>query len=187
MCAPGVAAIAGIGMGIMQAGASAGATNADYAAKSAAWQQNIINAESADRDRQRQIIGNQLSEQGKYDQQIHQSLVTQFEKSGRVAAAASSGNVAGISVDNILQDISRKSLDNRTNADLNYKYVVADTQNKLTASVDQDQSQINSVARPQSPNGLAEVAGIGGSLVKGFGALSGGGPDSGGSVSFGDG
>lgn len=187
MCAPGISAIAGIGMGILQAGASAGAADADYAAKSAAWTQNVVNSEAAARDEQKQIIGNQLAEQKKLGQQLHGSFITQAQKQGTVAAMASSANVAGVSVENILQDIAGKSEENRTNAAENYKMVVADTQMKLRSSDDQLMSRINSVQRPVSPSPLAAIAGIGSSVVKGIGSFTGnsGTGDSGGSVSYG--
>lgn len=172
MCAPGVAAIAGIGMGVLQAGASASAADADYQAKAAAWEQNVVNSEAAGRDEQKQIIGNQLAEQAKLDQQLHGSLITQAQRQGAVGAMAASANVAGVSVDNIMQDIANKSEQNRSDADMNYKFVVADTQNKLRASDDQMQSRIDSVQRPVSPSPLAAIAGIGGAAIKGVSTLT---------------
>lgn len=175
MCAPAAVAIAGLGVGMLQAGASSAASNADYAAKSAAWSQNVVNSEAAARDEEKQIIGNQLAEQAKTNQQLQISELTQAEKQGQEGARAAGGNVSGVSVDNILQDIAGKSEVNRTYADMNYKFIVAGTQQQLTASDDQEQSRINSMPLPQSPSPLAPLIGIAGAGVKAFGALNTGG------------
>jgi hypothetical protein len=175
MCAPAapiISAVAGIGVAALQAGASYSASEADYQAKAAAWRQNVINAESAARDEQVQIIGQQLIQQNKIAQQKHVSFLEQAQKEATVAVSAAEGGVSGISVDNVMQDIATKSQLNRTYADQNYSYIVADTVNKLKSSDDQEISRINSVERPVEPSPLAAIAGVAGAGVKAFGTLS---------------
>lgn len=187
MCAPAVAAVAGIGVSVLQAGASYSAQQSDYAAKTAAWEQNVVNSETAARDEQVQIIGNQLVQQNKIGQQQHISYVTEAQKQASAASSAASSGVSGISVDNILSDIANKSEVNRSYADQNYQYIVADTKMKLKSSDDQEQSRINSMPVPQAPSPLSAFAGIAAAGVKGYSALTTGSGGSGsGMGSFGD-
>jgi hypothetical protein len=159
-------------MGVMQAGASYGASQADYAAKSAAWVQNVTNSEAAARDDQRQILTKQLEEQAATVQKQHVSFVTQAQKQSSVENSAASSGVSGNSVDNLLSDIAGKSEENRSYDQENYKFVVADTQEKLHASDTTLQSRINSVQRPTEPSPLSFIAGIGDAGLKGFKSLS---------------
>lgn len=172
MCAPAALAIAGIGMAGIQAGVAFQAKQADYNAKAAAWEQNVVNSEAGARDAYRQIIQQQLVEAGKDVQQRHVSFVTQAQKQSSAAVSAVEGGVSGISVDNILQDIAGKSAQNRTTADFNYRAVVADTTNKLSSETDQEMSHINSVPRPISPDPISIPLAMGGAAI---GAFRGGG------------
>jgi hypothetical protein len=184
MCAPGISAIAGIGMGILQASASYGASQADYQAKMQAWRQNLTNSEAAARDEQRQILTHQMQEQDKTVQTDHISFLQQAQKQSSVEVSAAQGGVSGLSVDNLLSDIAVKSALNRTYADENYKFVAADIQEKLHASDTRLQSRINSVQAPVEPSPLSFIAGVGSSVVGGIKALSSGGGSIAGS--FGD-
>lgn len=166
MCDPGSIALASLAIGAATSATSASAANADYAAKSASWQQNVVNSEAAGRDEQKQIIGNQLADQAKTDQQLQVSQLSQAEKSAQYGVQAAEGGVSGVSVDNVLNDIAGKSEVNRTYADENYKFVVADTQEHLTSSTDQTQSRINQDTIPQSPSPLTPILGIAGAGLK---------------------
>lgn len=172
MCAPAISAVAGIGMSVLQAGASASAANADYAAKVAQWQQNIINSEAAGRDEEKQIIGQQLVQQAKDVQAKHISFIQEAQKKSTVAVNAADAGVSGISVDNLIADIAGKSELNRSYDDENYRNIVADTQMKLTASYDTEKARINSVSAPIPPNPIASVAPVFGAGIKAFGALT---------------
>lgn len=165
MCDPGTIAISSLMIGAASSGTSFMASQADYAAKSQAWQQNVVNSEAAARDADTQIISNQLAEQGKTDQQKQISVLSQAQKQGVAGVNAAGGNVSGVSVDNVLSDIAGKSEVNRSYADENYKYVVANTQEQLTSANDQEQSRINSTPVPQSPSPLAPLIGIAGAGV----------------------
>lgn len=176
MCDPGSIAIATMAVGMAQAGTSAAAANADFAAKSSAWSQNVVNSEAAARDEDRQIIGNQLADQAKTNQQLQISTITQAQKQSAAAVSAAEGGVTGISVDNILQDIAGKSEVNRSYADENYKFIVADTQEHLNSSTDQAQSRINSMTVPLSPSPLTPLLGIAGAGIKAATGLEKAGP-----------
>ncbi len=174
MCAPGISAIAGIAMGVLQAGVSYGAAQADYNAKSAAWKQNVVNSEAAARDEQRQILTQQMQEQAKTGQKEHISFLEQAQKQSSVEVSAVQGGVSGLSVDNLLGDIAAKSATNRAYMDENYKFVAANIQEKLHASDTTLASRINSMQAPVSPSPMSLVAGIGSSVVGGFKSLQSG-------------
>lgn len=173
MCGPALGLLVGIGQFVVGAAAAqAGyqAKMADYNAKAAAWTQNVINSEAAARDEHRQILTRQLEEQAKTTQKKHVSFVEQAQKQASAEVSAASGNVSGISVDAIIGDIANKSEQNRTYADTNYKFIVADTQAQLKATDARLMSRINSVERPVSPadtRGI-EIIGAGLGAFKGF-------------------
>lgn len=172
MCAPALSAVMGLAVGVMQAGASYSAQQADYRAKSEAWRQNVTNSEAAARDEQRQILTQQMQEQDKTVQKDHISFLEQAQKSSRVEVSAAQGGVSGLSVDNLLADIAGKSELNRTYADRNYAFVAADITEKLHASDTRLQSRINSVQRPVEPSPLTPIIGIAGAGVNAFKSLS---------------
>jgi hypothetical protein len=157
----------------MSASASNSAKKADYAAKSAAWKQNVVNSMAAGRDEQRQIMNQQMQEQSKTTQKKHVSFLEEAQKVATAEVQAASANVAGLSVDNILADLSGKAALNRTYADENYRYIVADTTEKLKGTDTRIMARINSMERPVSP---ADTSGIEimGAGVKAFAGLSGG-------------
>jgi hypothetical protein len=175
MCAPMIlGAVLSIGVAAMQASAEQQAKQADYNARVAAWQQNIINAQTAARDEQRQIITRQLQEQEKTSQKIHVSFLEQAQKQATAEVQGAAAGVSGISLDNILSDIEGKSLLNRTYAEKNYQYVVADTQEQLKATVTRMQGRINSVATPVSPANTSGIT-ILGAVASAFGKVGGSG------------
>jgi hypothetical protein len=170
MCAPALAMILSIGVAAAGAQANYAAKMADYNAKSAAWRQNVVNSEAAARDEQSQIIRRQLEEQAKTTQKKHVSFVEEAQKVAKAEVSAAAGGVSGVSVDAIVSDIAGKSQMNRTYADTNYKFIVADTQQQLKATDTRLMSRINSVERPLSP---ADTRGIEilGAVAGGIGKL----------------
>jgi hypothetical protein len=160
MCHPAVAvglAIGQVAVAGMQAQVTHKAKQIEYASKSAAWQQNVVNAEAASRDEQRQIITRQLQEQSKFVQKRHLSYMEEAQKSATAEVSAAAGGVGGISVDNLIGDIISKSSMNRGYMEENYKWVVADTTEQLHATDTRMKSRIASVERPTQP---ADTRGI---------------------------
>ena len=151
MCMMVIGAALSIGMGVMQAAATQQAKQADYAAKSAAWTQNVLNAEAAARNEHRQILLHQMQEQDKSVQKDHLSYIEQAQKSATVENSAAGAGVSGISLGNLLDDITQKSQYNRTIVDRNLMFVVADTQANLKSTDDRLMGRINSVERPVEP------------------------------------
>lgn len=154
MCGPAMGLIIGLAqMGVSMAASDAAyqARMDDYQAKSAVWRQNVVNSEAAARDEHQAILNRQMQEQAKTTQKKHLSYIEEAQKSAEAEVSASAGGVSGLSVDNIVSDIRNKSLQNRTYADTNYKFIVADTQAQLKATEARLMSRINSVERPVSP------------------------------------
>lgn len=172
MCLPVIGGVLSMVAGIAQASAQQSAANADYAAKTAAWQQNIVNSEAAARDQQRQIITRNLQEQDKTDQQMHISYVQEAQKSATAQVDAAAGGVSGISVDNIIGDIMSKSEQNRTADAINYKYAVQTAQEDLLATNTKLISNINSVPRPIPPADTSGILALG-AVAKGIGSIGG--------------
>lgn len=162
MCAPMLGAAIGMMATVAQAGAEQSAKETDYAAKSATWRQNVVNAQAAGRDEQRQIITKQLQEQEKTAQKVHVSYLEQAQKQATATVQAAAAGTGGVSLDNILDDIAQKSELNRTYAAMNYKYVVQDTAESLKSSDQKIMDRINSVPRPQEPANTSGITILGG-------------------------
>lgn len=172
MCDPVTGTAVALGMGTAVVGAaqsvvSYNASVADYYGKSAAWSQNVVNAEAAGRDEQTSLLTQQLQEQDKFVQKEQLSGIEEAQKSSSAEVSAVGAGVSGVSVDNVLNDIAGKSELNRTYMDTNYRYVVADTSAKLNATNDELASRIASVQRPTAPDQTSELLGIAGAGIKG--------------------
>lgn len=167
MCAPALGAV----VGIVGAVASFQAQQADYRAKKAAWEQNVVNAEASARDEHRQITNRFLQEQEKTTQKKHVSFIEEAQKAAAAENNAASAGVSGNSVNNIMGDIIGKSALNRTYADKNYQFVAADLQEQLKATDTRLKGRIESMPVPQAPSPLGLIAGIAGAGVKAVGGL----------------
>ena len=167
MCAPALGAV----VGMMGAAASFAGQQADYRAKKAAWEQNVVNAEAGARDGYRQTTVRFIQEQEKTTQAKHVSYLQEAEKASQAENSAGAAGISGISVDNILRDISGKSELNRTYDDMNYKYVAADLTEQLHQIDTKEMNQINSMPVPQAPSPLTMFAGMAGAGVKAMGGM----------------
>lgn len=162
-------------VGILGAVASYSAKKQDYEAKAAAWRQNVVNAQSAARNDQGQLLERNLQERDKTVQDKHVSYIEGAQKMALGEAAGAAGGVSGISVDNLVNDIAGKAAENRTYADMNYQYKAQSLQAQLNGTVITEQSRIDSMPKPIGPSPLELIAGIGGAVTKGFsgGGMSG--------------
>jgi hypothetical protein len=141
-----------LAVGVAQAVAGFAAAQQDYDAKANTWKQNVVNSWAAGRDEQGQILNRQLQEQDALVQKEHLISLEEAEKVSEGSVSAAYGGVSGISVDNLLADISRKSAINRSVERENWRMTAAqlDAQNKGTVTT--MQNRINSVERPTSPS-----------------------------------
>lgn len=167
MCAPMLGAV----VGIVGAVAQFQAQQADYQAKKAVWEQNVVNAEASARDEHRQLTNRFLQEQEKTTQHKHVAMLEGAKKAATAENNAASAGVSGISVDNILADINGKTLLNMTYADRNYQFVAADLTEQLKATDTKMKGRIESIPVPQEPSPLGLIAGIAGAGVKGLGGM----------------
>jgi hypothetical protein len=158
-------------VGIVGAVASYQAQQADYQAKKAAWEQNVVNAEASARDEHRQITNRFLQEQEKTTQKKHVSFLEEAQKAATTQNNAATAGVSGNSVDNLVRDIQGKSALNRTYADKNYQFVAADLGEQLKATDTKMKGRIESMPVPQAPSPLGLIAGIAGAGVKAVGGL----------------
>jgi hypothetical protein len=179
MCAP-MLGILGSALSMVASVASAqaadNAAEADYQAKVVAWRQNIVNAQTAARDEQRQIITRQMEEQSKTVQKKHVSYVEEAQKQAEATVSAAGAGVQGISVDNLLTDIGNKSAANRAYMDENYRYIVADTTEQLKSTRTKLAMRVDSMPTPLPPQKTAGIAalGAGAKMIGSFGGGGGG-------------
>lgn len=162
MCAPMI----GLAVGIAQSVASFSAQQADYQAKSAAWTQNVINSQAAARDEQRQLQIRGMQEQEATAQKVKENSLEMAEKRSAAEVAAISAGSSGLSLDNLLADLSAQGFRNKTVLETNQKMKVAQLTEELKGSVTKMQNRINSMERPTAPSPLGLIAGIAGAGAK---------------------
>lgn len=168
--------ISGGGMAILSGVMSAGQSIMGFIGKNQEAQrqnqveeQNRVNALAAQRDEQRQTTTRLMQEQDATAQRKHLALVEEAEKSAEVSVSAAGANVAGLSVDNLIADVTRRTSTNLTTLDRNYEMTAAQLQAEADASTTRAQSRINSVSRASSPSILAPLMGVVGAGVKAYG------------------
>lgn len=136
------------------------------------YYQNHANALAAGRDEQKQGTLRQMQEQEATAQKDHVYLVQAAERESEVAVSAAGANVAGLSVDNLIGDVIRKTSFNRVTLQRNAEMTAEQLQVEKDASVNRAQSRINSMSpgvRPSPAGVMLEIAGAG---VKLYGGLN---------------
>lgn len=91
--------------------------------------------------------------------------IDEAQRGAEVSVSAASGGVAGISVDNLLQEVGRRAQRNRDVASENTRMQIAHLQDQKKSSADLAQGRIDASPDP-SPIGL--VAGIAGSALSSY-------------------
>lgn len=165
MCAPQVLMA---GAGIAQAAVGFAAASQDFNARSAQWRQNYVNSLAAGRDEQRQLTLRQLQEQDAAIQKGHLLMLDEAERRSEVAVDAATAGIGGVTLDNLLTDVSRKAALNRATLATNYKNTAQQLQTEKDASVTGIENRINSVARPTSPSPASFLVEALGSGVRAF-------------------
>lgn len=138
-------------------------------AQNAMWTQNYINALSAERDTFDQLGERQMQEQDVTQQKIRVSQIDEARRAATTVVSGAATGVSGITMDNLLDDVSRRAEYNRTTAEENYNMTAQQLQMEKTGAVDQFQSRVNSVPTAQDPNPLSLIAGLGGDAASGYG------------------
>lgn len=163
MCFGGAAL--GIFASMAQAVVGFAAAQQDYAAKSQQWTQNYINSLAAGRDEMRQYQLRQLQEGDAFEQKDQMAEIDRAKKTAEAETAAAGAGMSGLSVDNLVADVTRQGLVNRTALARNYSMTVRQLQTQSEGVVAREQNNINSVQRPTSPSPLAFlVQGLSGAI-----------------------
>lgn len=140
---------------------------AEYSAQKAESKANEQNAIEAWKNQQTQLTKRAMQEEDALRQkQQLQNIEEAQVKADTVASAAASG-VAGISLDNLVSDVTRRAAYNRGIEEENTRMTLAQIRLERKGLNSQAQGRINSVPRPSA---LGLVAGIGGAALKGFNA-----------------
>lgn len=157
----------------MQAGVQQQAANQDFAMKSMQWRQNVTDAWASARDQQGQLLMRELQDQNATTTKIHLQQIDAAQKTSLVRVSAAYGGVSGISVDNIANDVIRRSDMNIQTDRENFLYSTQQLETQKRATVTQAQGRIDSLAIPQPPNPASFGVNVLASGVRMFGQLSG--------------
>jgi hypothetical protein len=142
----------GMAVGAMQAIVGHQAAVDDYHAKSEQWRQNIVNAQSAARDEQGQLLLRHMQEEEATNQKVKLSQIEEAEQRALVEVTAGHSGVSGLSIQNLLSDVTRRSAYNRTVELQNFKMTAAQLQAEQNQTVTTMESRIASIPRPVAPN-----------------------------------
>lgn len=136
-----------------------------YMGQSQMAKENKANAEQAWRDDQQQLTRREMQEEEALVQKQQSINLEEAEVLATAKVGAVSAGAAGISVDNILADVSRRAARNRVTEKTNTKNTIMQIQMEKKASGTRAQGRINSMP-PPSP--LSLVAGLGSNMVSGY-------------------
>ena len=152
----------------MSAVAQYGAQQAQYKADSERYAQNVTNSLAAQRDEQRSLTMRQMQEQEAYAQKSHMVATEAAEKKAEVEVSAAGGNVAGISVGNLIADVSRRAGNQQVSLQRNWEMTAQQLQQEQDATVTRAQSRINQVAQPTKPSPAGAILGFAGAGLKAY-------------------
>lgn len=158
MCGP-------LAIGALSFAVSAMGQIAEFQAKDAEAKAAHQAATSAYQQDVQTIALRQMQEQDATAQKLQLQNIDEAQRKSAVELAASEAGVAGISVDNLVADVTRNAARNRVAERRNLQMTVTQLQLDKKGSQSGNQGRINQTPRP-SPLGL--VAGIAGAGLKAF-------------------
>lgn len=132
------------------------------AAQTAQHNQNAANSLAAARSEQRQLAVRAMQEEEAYATERHIALVDQAQAAATVTTQAASSGVAGISVDNLVADVRRKSGFNLASMETQWENTAAQLQEEMDATNVRAQGRINSTSPGTSPSPLGAIVSIAG-------------------------
>jgi hypothetical protein len=159
MCNPALA------VGLLSAGLGVAQTVASYSAQRQESKTNADNSVQAWKNNQEQITQREMQEQDALRQKQTQQNIQEAQALADTQVSAAASGVSGISVDNLLQDVSRRADANRETEQTNTDMVISQLKQQRKGINSDAQSRINSVPEP-SP--LSLIAGIGSAGISGF-------------------
>lgn len=154
-----------VSMGLMSFAVGAVQSIAQYQAASEEAEATRKNALQAYANDQNAINHRQIQEADAGSQKAAQINLEEAKKVSEVRLSASSAGVSGISLDNLVGDVTRQAATNRQNQFDNTRMAINQLQLEKKQSQAQAQSRINSAPKPSA---LSLIAGIGGAALNGM-------------------
>jgi hypothetical protein len=124
-------------------------------------------AEDAFKNDQQQLTMRELQEQEALAQREQAINLEEAEIKATATVGGIEAGVGGISMDNLLADVSRRAARNRVTERTNTRNTITQIQMEKRGSASQAQSRVNSAPRPSA---LSLVAGLGSNMLSGFNA-----------------
>lgn len=134
-------------------------------------QQQITNANNAVddwRNQQGQITQRRLQEQDALGQKLTQQNLDEAQAQAEVQTSAAASGVSGISVDNLMADVTRRASSNRQTEETNTDNILQQLSMQSQGVNSQSLSRINSVPNATKPSPLSLIAGIGSSAANSY-------------------
>lgn len=170
MCPP-VLALAQFGLGAASAVMQYQAGQDQAARQERQFQQNRVNAIAGMTTKYGQELRRMTQEGDALAAKNHNLTIEGAQKASTAEASSAEFGVSGISADNIVADIRRRTATNEFNNEVNYRNTVDQLHMEGKQAQAQAESQINSVPRGQEPSPFGLITGIAGAGLKAFGSL----------------
>jgi len=142
------------------------AQQAQYSAQLQQKNENDRLALATGREEQLRLTQRQLQEQQAYGQKVHMQNVEAAEREADVRVSAAGGNVAGISVGNLIGDVRRRAGNNLLTLETNYMNTAQQLQAEQEATVTKIRNRQASVATPTPPSPAGAILSIAGAAIE---------------------
>lgn len=130
---------------------------AEYQQGKAAYKANAQNAKTAMVNEQRQTSLRQMQENAAYAQKDRLAQIDNAKRQASISVSAAGANVEGLTLDNVLADVSRQTEANRATLQTNYEMTAAQLQTEREATVTRAKSRIGQVNNPAFPSPVGAV------------------------------
>lgn len=144
--------IASIGLGIAQAGMGYASSSAQYSQRMEEVRQNSINASKAAENQYANLNIRAQQEDAAANQQKTETNIEAAQAAASVEAAAAEGNVGGLSVQSVLQDMYAQKGRHDAALDSNQRMNRGFLSGEKIAAEAGGQNQINSMPLPEKPS-----------------------------------
>lgn len=158
MCTP-------LAMGLVSFAVQGAQAIAQYSAQKEEYKNNKAAAEQAWRDQQDQITQRTLQEQDALRQKQANLNIQQAQAEAETAVSGAAAGVQGISMDNLLSDVTRRASANKQTEETNTDMILSQLRLQRKGVNSEAVSRINSVAKPSA---LGLIAGLGSAGVSGY-------------------
>lgn len=152
-------------MGVLSFAVGAAQAIAQYSAQQQAYDDNKAAVEASYRDQQTQLTQREMQEQDALKQKLQQQNIQEAQASAETQVNGAASGFTGISLDNLMADVSRRASMNRETERTNTDMIISQLETEKTAAQSTAQGRIASV---QPPSALSLVAGIGSAAVNGY-------------------